>query len=310
MTNNGWEFKRGLDRDFMDKLKALAEDGGWFADVLADEDLILGIRNSYLNVYWRGQSLFKVERKGKTGPLKVSTHPKYLIDPDLSKPVTFDGRTFAINPDQALQREYVKGKTIGRMKRAARVYCGGEKEGVHAIARGNDHLIDTEVAFSCEAQDREGSFAPRIDLACIEPAQRCVRLRFWEAKLYGNPEIRAAVDTEPPVLRQIKGYGRLLRAHSAEVIESYRAVARNLVEIATWAPARTVANSVRSAAEPDSVVEFDERPVGLVIYGYNNAEKQSDRWRAEMDKLRRDPSVPVVCAGDPKQIKLRIAAKG
>jgi len=78
-NSNDWHFKRGLNPGFMEKLKSLAEQGGWFSDVLGDRDLILGIRDNYVNVYWRGQSLFKIG--GKNGPLRFTTHPKYLIDP-------------------------------------------------------------------------------------------------------------------------------------------------------------------------------------------------------------------------------------
>lgn len=64
---NGWKFNRGLDDDFVGQLRTLAKESGWFAEVLADEGLILGIRNNYLNVYWHGQSLFEIKRPGKAG---------------------------------------------------------------------------------------------------------------------------------------------------------------------------------------------------------------------------------------------------
>ena len=103
-----WHFKHGLDPDFMKKLEAVSKAGGWFADVLADPDLILGIRNNYMNVYWHGCSLFKIEWNGKTNPLKFSTHPKYLIDPGLSKVVLFDGSAFDVGGHDA--SGYVSGR--------------------------------------------------------------------------------------------------------------------------------------------------------------------------------------------------------
>jgi hypothetical protein len=51
--SNNWQFERGLDEDFMSKLECTAKEGGWFADVLRDRDLILGIRKNYVNVYRR-----------------------------------------------------------------------------------------------------------------------------------------------------------------------------------------------------------------------------------------------------------------
>src|ERR1043165_8864592 len=100
-ATNGWRFERGLDDDFMLALKSLADGpkNVWFAEVLRDHDLIFGIRNNYMNVYWRGQSLFKIEpvkEKKTIVGVKVSTHPKYLLDPNLQKAVVFTGQTFEI----------------------------------------------------------------------------------------------------------------------------------------------------------------------------------------------------------------------
>jgi hypothetical protein len=87
-----------------------------------------------MNVYWRGQSLFKIERNPRKGSLKFSKHPKYLSDPDLSKAVMFDGNTFQVDGHKALTTEY-GAETLGLMKRAANLYVGGKKKGVHAVMR-------------------------------------------------------------------------------------------------------------------------------------------------------------------------------
>jgi hypothetical protein len=142
-NSDGWRFDRGLDDDFMEKLEVMAKQPGWFADVLADPDLILGIRNNYVNVYRLGQSLFKIERKGKSGALKISTHPKYLVDPNLSKPVQFDGSKFAVGTVKPLLEEYKGVEALKRMKRAAEPYGGGEKKGLHSIIRGTTRMSST-----------------------------------------------------------------------------------------------------------------------------------------------------------------------
>ena len=137
MTDNSkdWQFKRGLDPLFLSKLEILANETVWFADVLADPDLILGIRDNYVQVYWRGQSLFKIEWNGTASPLKVSTHPKYLIDPDLAEAVELLGEAFDVHGHQALTTKYDGRATLRNMKRAAKLYCGDEKKGVHALIR-------------------------------------------------------------------------------------------------------------------------------------------------------------------------------
>jgi len=305
-STNGWKFERGLKPDFMRQLEALAKESGWFADVLADEDLILGIRNNYLNVYWHGQSLFKIERAGKTGASKVSTHPKYLLDPCLSKPVQLEETGFMVEPVKALIREYKRKETLALMKRAAKIYAGEEKDGVHVIGRKHRNVIDTEVAFYCERDgDEQGRYAPRIDLACFEDVDNSIRLRFWEAKLYSNDEIRAKGNTEAPVVRQVREYRELLEKHRGEVAKSYLEVAQNLVEIAGWiSPRREVGELVRQVAG-GKPFQIDSPPVvGLTIYGFDNDQKRGQGWETHIGKLNAESLMPLRCAGDPKNIRL------
>jgi hypothetical protein len=301
---NGWRFKHGLDDDFMEKLKVVATVPGWFADVLADPDLILAIRNNYVDVYRHGQRLFKIERNGRTGSLKFSTHPKYLVDPRLSKAVMFDGSAFQVGRHKALTTDYGP-ETLNLMKRAAKLYSGGEKEGVHAVIRANPNVIDTEMAFNCEAEEEESNPSiPRIDLVCFEEVKGQIRLRFWEAKLYSNPEICAAGDKEARVVEQVRGYVDLIKKHRQEVLDSYRLVAGNLVEIASWAaPPRKVGELVQRAAagEPFTI---DEPPfVGLFIYDYDDAQGKSKRWKNHLGKLKAE--ILVRAAGNAKKIRLR-----
>jgi hypothetical protein len=291
----------------MTKLALLAANGGWFADVLADSRLILGIRNNYLNVYWRGQSLFKIEwAAGKDVPLKFSTHPKYLLDPALSNAVRFDGSDFKIGTLTPLIKEYAGAKTLARMKRAAELYCGDEKRGVHQVVLANPNVIDTEIAFVCDGMDEDNPFAPRMDLACLEEVDSSIRLRFWEAKLFVNRELFAEGDKEAPVVGQIRDYRILVEKHRAEIIKSYQFVAQNLAGIASWgASPREVGPLIKRVADGETLVIDDVPIVGLIVYGYDDAQGKSERWKSHLDKLTRDENTPVRCAGDAKNIRLK-----
>jgi hypothetical protein len=89
-------FDRGLSPAFVARLQAEADKReGWWADVLADPDLVIGVRHEYLDVYWRGQCLFHIE--SSRSDLKVSTHPKYLVDPALLQPVSLSGGKFDVS---------------------------------------------------------------------------------------------------------------------------------------------------------------------------------------------------------------------
>jgi hypothetical protein len=291
----------------MEKLESVAKRSGWFADVLADPGLILGIRKNYMNVYRLGQSLFKIERDRKTGALKFSTHPKYLVDPELYKAVPFDGSAFMIDKLEPLVKEYTGLTTLNRMKRAAKLYCGDEKVGVQAVVLANPNVIDTEIAFSREAEPEaeKGRSAPRIDLACLEEVERSIRLRFWEAKLYTNPAILAAGETLAGVVEQVRGYQDLVQKHWIEIAESYCRVSRNLVDMVRWVDSpRKVGALVKRVADGEPIV-VDKRPiVGLIIYGYDEAQKTSAHWKTHIGKLRQEPHMPVLLAGDAKNIHL------
>ena len=66
---------RSLGEPFLAALEALAHDphGAWWADVLADPDLLLAVRARSLNVYHRGASLFRITPPG------AGVAAKYLV---------------------------------------------------------------------------------------------------------------------------------------------------------------------------------------------------------------------------------------
>src|SRR5690348_8020573 len=126
------EFKRGIKNGkFVDALERLATRKGWWRDVLRDRDLIIAVRDEYLNVYWQGQSIFMVSFRGSE--VVGSTHPKYLLNPDLSGQIALRGELFDLKAleSRLLMRNYESGVTLPKMKRAAGLYSGKEKQGVH-----------------------------------------------------------------------------------------------------------------------------------------------------------------------------------
>jgi len=303
VSANGATFKRGLDAEFMTELEILAKRPSWFADVLDDPELVLGIRDNYLNVYWRGCSLFKIERNGKT--LTSSTHPKYLIRPELSKAVAFDGGKFDVNGINPLTETYEVSETLDRMKRAARVYAGDEKTGVHAVIRNaENNVVDTEVTF--DREDNASQSTQRVDIANFEEGESSTRLLFWEAKLFTNKELWAKGENDPPVIEQVTRYRDKLQQHRDEVLQSYRKVAENLVEIGRWnGEIRKPGKLVEEVANGAPLV-LDETPfVGLVVFEFDAAQRDNDRWRKNRDKLSK--KLPLMAAGDPKHLRLNSA---
>ena len=132
-----------------------------------------------------------------------------------------------------------------------------------------------------------------------------IRLRFWEAKLYGSGEIKAKGDSVAQVIDQVTKYRSLVQKHRDEILASYRKVARNLVDMGDWGDSpRGVGALVKRVAE-GARFDIDEPPiVGLIVYKYDGAQKKSEGWDAHLTKLKKEANMPVVVAGNAKKIHL------
>ncbi|KAA2211361.1 hypothetical protein [Teichococcus oryzae] len=280
---DGEMFARGITSpEFMDGLTELAGQPSWWRDVLDDPGLIIAIRREYLNVYWKGQSLFKIGHAGNRR-VTAQTHPKYLLDPDLKNLVSFDGRRWS---PAALERmiihEFEPGKTLAKLKRAAERFAPREKQGVQEIVgRGrNPHALDVEIAVPQEAS--------QIDIAALEANGDSVRLVFWEAKLFENRgSLRAAGEGTPEVLDQIARYRRVLDVHRASILCSYRQVAANLVQIATMRGGKRAADPLvqKIADQPECLVMAPCPEVGLLVFSFDDDQRRGEAWRPHRQKL-------------------------
>ena len=268
------EFNKGLSDNFIAALAGLAQKPGWWQDVLADASLIIAIRDEKFDVYWNGQSLFNADFQG--GRVNVNTHIKYLLDPDRSDRVALkeDG-SFQMVPTPMLA-SYAPG-TLNKLKRAADLFSGMEKQGVHAIAQANENIIDVEIRLDATGLGLDTKRKqPRIDIAALEQRSNGVELVFWEAKLFANKELRASGSA--PVVGQIEEYKLVLEARQTEVLASYRRVANNLVGIAKMSGGvRQVGPAIRAVASGEDLRMSIPANVGLVIFGFDDDQKAEGR---------------------------------
>jgi hypothetical protein len=312
-------FGRAPDADFIAKLKAEAEKGGWWADVLADPKLVIALRGRSLNVYWRGQSLFYATPI--SSGLKVTTHEKYLVDPALASQVplvngAFDLERLLKEGKGGFIRHYKRKQTLAKMKVAAGLFSGPEKTGCHEIAVRNREVIDVEVAFPGTISLDDGGddkTAPRIDLAAVETDGNDARLVFWEAKHYGNGELRArAADVRSaPVCRQIRIYRKYLTDNHKVIEDSYTCVAKALVAISEMVPRemppRTLSPLIKDVARGKRQLKLGDIPkVGLIIFGFDKGQREERSWKDHLQRLKDDyPAISAVLAvGDAKKLKL------
>ena len=304
MTN----FRRGIRNPaFLDALGELAAKDGWWREVVRDPSLIIGIRDEYLNVYWQGQSLFKVGFV--RGEVKATTHPKYLLNPDLSGQVAFDIEAGAFAPlkEGAILRIWEPGVTLSRMKSAASLFSGDEKIGVQKIANNHPDTIDVEIAFpagvAAAASNSSGRSVPRLDLALVEKKASECRLVFWEAKLFANPELR----DKKTVVQQIEDYRKILsdaRNRSA-IVESYQIIAENLLEITSSSEGARIIGPVLTEVAQGAPLILPEVPeINLVVFDYDAAQRDTV-WRHLKKDLegRLEPSRVIGC-GASKDIHL------
>jgi hypothetical protein len=187
------------------------------------------------------------------------------LNPDLKDQVSLvDGSfDFVKVADRMLTRNYEGAATLGRLKKAAALYSGREKEGVHEIATSNPSVVDVEIAISAAGVPDVVKKLPRMDIASLETAESGVDLVFWEAKTFSNPELESE-----DVVDQIKGYQAVIGAYHADFAESYWWVAKNLVEMEKWSNgARNLTPVIRDAAK-GARINVSNSTIGLLVYDF------------------------------------------
>ena len=233
-----------------------------------------------MNVYHSGASLLNLAWSNEE--LVGRVHYKYLLRPtrrdggDEYVKVRCDGHLDLPEAAEVLL-EHLDAKELIK---AIKPYTGEEKNGVHRVAMSDRNaVVDVEVAIS------DGEKAPRIDLAALVDTGDAVTLRFFEAKAFGNPELRAR--EEPNVVGQIARYERLLRDNRAQILKSYGRVCDNFHRLKGMDtnPAhrrrRALIESVVSSKKP---LVLDERP-RLVIFGFDQDQKDGSVWKGHREKL-------------------------
>ncbi len=207
------EFKRGIDNKYF--IEALNKNI-YFQKMRGDKDLFIAIRNEYLNVYYFGQSICKIEFRKRKKMIKWTTHKKYI---DICE----KGYT-EIGDDHLCD--------IDNLKKNAYEHKGQEKEQVKKNILENNEIcvLDVEITFG-----REQGFGTRsIDYLTVERVvDSGIILVFYEAKHSKNNEIRAQNELEPKIFQQIEKYEKVLNDpnHKTELLNSYKKIYENIIQL-------------------------------------------------------------------------------
>lgn len=279
-----FRFKRGLSDDFVEALGREYEKQSLWYEIINDPDLFVGIRDNYLNVYYLGNSLLKLNFEG--GIIRSYTHYKYLLKSKLKNPYVGFGFDRAI--DYSGYDVFMEASpSIETLKRASKPYAGLEKKGVHQIVKDNINVIDVEIALTQDAEDREKDdignpekedrSAPRIDFAALREVNGGeLQLQFFEAKDFSNSALR-----DRKVLKQIKSYEVLIDKFRDQIIDSYERVCRNTVQIL---PEHRVCPRAKMVAT-GTKFSVSNQP-RLVIFGFDQDQKTGKNWVPHFEKLK------------------------
>jgi hypothetical protein len=269
-------FDRGITNPkFVDALKKWPR---WQA-IISDKDLFVGIRKECINIYYQGCSLFKISYKEPQ--LILETHYKYLVHPNVKKPlVSWEGERPAVKDrvDEILIQEF----ELDLLKKSSRWYAEDEKVGVHSILKSNGNIVDVEVALSpksddeTEAEDQDPKVrrvADRIDFAAIQKKGGNACIVFFEAKRFHNGELRSQI-FKPAVIEQVKRYEAFIEKYRLNLEESYRKVCKNLFELT---PDR-IHELVKDVTGGRKQLTVDS-DVRLVIFDFSADEDNGRDWR-------------------------------
>lgn len=280
----------GFNRHFSQAgLAALKAGPAWWRDLLAarfpdivgdSRRLFLAVRDGYLNAYVEGQSIMKIEfaSSGERPAFSGSIHRKYVDHSATGQSyVKFDGHQVDGVPyaGSAMLEEWIV---------AAQRYArnngkdghGSEKQGVAVIAARNPQVIDLEMALP--------GHRSRIDLVALERDGEAIRLAFYEAKLFGNPALRAR-DLQPLVLKQLARYAEWLAApgRAEQLADAYRSACEVLVELRGMQEAPVHSLIIEAASGARLIVDPDPR---LIIFGFD-PERVGEEWTAHKAELEK-----------------------
>ncbi|MCJ2113459.1 hypothetical protein MKK64_20000 [Methylobacterium sp. E-025] len=324
---------RSLGEPFLAALEALvdAPNGAWWADLLADPDLLLAVRNRSLNVYYRGASLFRITPASEG--VAAETHVKYLVRQRQAMTRLAADAGFSLDPAAAVWTRYEGPATLAEMKRAATPLAGLEKTGVHTLVQASPHVVDVEVSLTGApletAAEPDGTQAEvdaafhspdvnavpsstkqdRLDVASLE--ERGVADEAWlvfhEAKLATNPALRSK--SIPAIVGQVERYRATLKHEAERLAASYPALCRDLVRLDTLRRTVRLARGLDVGALPqrDQLVaevasgprrlRVDPEP-RLVLFGFD-ADQRDGMVATITESLRSQHNLRVYAVGRP-----------
>ena len=160
---------------------------------------------------------------------------------------------------------------------------------------GNPNVIDVEIAFGAESERTGSITANRIDFAALRQQPAGLEVVFYEAKQFSSKELRAS-GASVPVLDQLRRYDSFLRNEQLALTNSYRTVCENLIAL-DGVRERYTSMQALMRDQPKFAIQSEVR---LVVFGFDNDQKNGANWSGHRDKLKAVLGDKLLLKGDAK----------
>ena len=296
-------FTRKFDNGFLIQLK----NSSLFKDKLLPDikngDVFPAIRNERIDFYYKGGKLFSF-----SGDRKFTTNMKYAIVPSFEyKTNDSEEKSYVTEDDLRLRKSLFLiddfSKNYEKIKTNCELYSQySEALGVSFLyeysfikEEKNIVLLDTEISFE---NIKEHKKKDRIDILLYSRKGR--ELKFIEAKLYSNKELRAKKDKEnkyPEIIDQIIRYNEQIKVRKDEILGAYNDYSVIMNELFDT-----------KLDNPKGILPT----TGLYIFGFDDDQKNTGLKRIleninngiNVIKEKKLDRIISYCKGDPLSIKI------
>ncbi|MYF46724.1 MAG: hypothetical protein F4073_07590 [Rhodobacteraceae bacterium] len=265
--------KRGLSGKFIDVFNQTLKQKEWLRKLVDDEDIFCFIRDEYINFYYLGCSILKLELDN-TQWLTGKTHYKYLLNPILEKTKYFK----IINSGEYDIKEFPNPKLqniheIKSLKDSTIPHAKPEKVESHEIIKKNLNIIDIEIAVG------RRSF---IDLAAIKKSGEGAEVTFYEVKLLKNKDLRNG-----RIYGQMQKYSNWIKENRKQLTEIYLKVCKNSIELERVSKSQfsdSTRELIKRIANNDIKLSINPEPE-LIVTGIDQNKKNDDKWKPYQEEL-------------------------
>ena len=235
----------------------------WWENIKKDDRLYIEIRkDNYINVYFEGGNVAKLEYRSKDNTIQTSTHSKYLhgngddyVECSLDKDK--DLETIITN----IQKYYSKTKDEKEKGKEKEEWSEKYIQSQYIINYRSKY-IDSEFAY------KDDSFDIRVDLIeCING-----ELRFVELKTIDDGRMLKKTDDNPEVVEQVKAYEDFISNYKKEIVEYYQKVWEIKKDLGLTIPEKC----------PSSLAE---KPLLLIFNRWTKSTSRRDEHTDRMEKI-------------------------